>query len=712
MPVGTGSCVMSAASWQTYRPMVFPVLLLWGWQADLLWLALAMAAVLEAPRLIKVRVEISQADFDRLWSFSSVLFLAVIFYLALARQGLDAVGALTGAPPSPDQPEGMHRVSGTALTFLRWLPFILFPFTMGVAWSRTTVLPWSTFSLYEQARAKRQPLAPPPEWATRLMHPGYLYVGMTAFAATTTAGHPLFFLPLLLVVLLIAWWPWRNRRYGVGAWAVVLVLLVGVSVIAPFGHQATRAAWAVVEERMQGGGGAFGGGKSNPDQISRHVAFGAIGTLKQSGTIILRATTPDAMAPGLLREASFNRYRGSMWDSHHRDFEQMDAEHVLSGLSKTPLLTITRATADGDTPLALPSDGTALHLGGQAIAELGGLGAVRLRGGLPLAVYQVERGADSERDPAPEDDDLSIERLEDGERAALETASRELGLAGMPVEQAMARIEAWFSKHFTYSLYQDRRASGQGPLARFLGDTHAGHCEYFATATVLLLRSAGIPARYAVGFSMNEGHEGSWIARGRDAHAWCLVWINGHWQDFDTTPGTWREMEDNQRPWLEGLHDSWSDLWHRFDLWRQEGGRWQLIIFIAGMFVLAWIAWRQLRGSTWRRVAPTGNAAVSLHLLGLDSEFMAVLDLLDQHERRPAHVPPARWLNSMTLPVGIDRDALNEALALHERLRFDPDGLEPAQRQRLRELSRALAGHLAATPTSTISSTASTFRPG
>ena len=133
-----------SVNWHTYRPVIVPALLLWGWQADVLWLALAMGVVLEAPRLVRARFDISQADFDRLWSFSSVLFLAVIFYLALARQGLDAVGALTGAPPSADQPDGMHRMSGTALTFLRWLPFILFPFTMGVAWSRSTVLPWST----------------------------------------------------------------------------------------------------------------------------------------------------------------------------------------------------------------------------------------------------------------------------------------------------------------------------------------------------------------------------------------------------------------------------------------------------------------------------------------------------------------------------------------------------------------------------------------
>ena len=106
------------------------------------------------------------------------------------------------------------------------------------------------------------------------------------------------------------------------------------------------------------------------------------------------------------------------------------------------------------------------------------------------------------------------------------------------------------------------------------------------------------------------------------------------------------------------------------------------------------LAWRQLRGSSWRRVAPGGTGRVTLTPLGLDSEFMAVLDLLDQHEHRPAHVPPARWLMAMTLPAGIERTVLSEALTLHDRLRFDPVGLDHAQRLRLRELSQALSAKL------------------
>ncbi|MBT8330725.1 MAG: transglutaminase-like domain-containing protein, partial [Deltaproteobacteria bacterium] len=39
-------------------------------------------------------------------------------------------------------------------------------------------------------------------------------------------------------------------------------------------------------------------------------------------------------------------------------------------------------------------------------------------------------------------------------------------------------------------------------IENFLTRSRSGHCEYFATATVLLLRQAGIPARYARGYSV------------------------------------------------------------------------------------------------------------------------------------------------------------------------------------------------------------------
>src|SRR4029450_9757241 len=111
---------------------------------------------------------------------------------------------------------------------------------------------------------------------------------------------------------------------------------------------------------------------------------------------------------------------------------------------------------------------------------------------------------------------------------------------------------------FTYSLWQEldfKTRSDDTPLSNFLRNTHRGHCEYFATATVLLLRKLNIPARYAVGYSVHEASGRKFVVRERDAHAWCLVWNDqsGLWQDFDTTPASWMAEEGRRASSMQWL---------------------------------------------------------------------------------------------------------------------------------------------------------------
>ena len=75
------------------------------------------------------------------------------------------------------------------------------------------------------------------------------------------------------------------------------------------------------------------------------------------------------------------------------------------------------------------------------------------------------------------------------------------------------------------------------PVDMFLFDARRGFCEHYASAFVLLLRAAGIPARVVTGYQggmMNP--RGSYmIVRQSDAHAWAEAMIDGHWQRFDPT---------------------------------------------------------------------------------------------------------------------------------------------------------------------------------
>jgi transglutaminase-like putative cysteine protease len=118
-------------------------------------------------------------------------------------------------------------------------------------------------------------------------------------------------------------------------------------------------------------------------------------------------------------------------------------------------------------------------------------------------------------------------------KLAREIASR----ASTPYDQASA-IEIYLRTRFGYTLQQPDPPPAD-PLANFLFRRQAGHCEYFATAMTVLVRTLGIPARYVNGFLPGEYNDvgDSYIVRGSDAHSWVEVYFPGHgWIPFDPTP--------------------------------------------------------------------------------------------------------------------------------------------------------------------------------
>jgi len=78
---------------------------------------------------------------------------------------------------------------------------------------------------------------------------------------------------------------------------------------------------------------------------------------------------------------------------------------------------------------------------------------------------------------------------------------------------------------------------GEEPVDGFLFDTKRGFCEHYASAFVVLLRAAGIPARVVTGYQGGEiNPDGEYlIVRQSDAHAWAEVLLDGAWQRFDPT---------------------------------------------------------------------------------------------------------------------------------------------------------------------------------
>ncbi len=91
---------------------------------------------------------------------------------------------------------------------------------------------------------------------------------------------------------------------------------------------------------------------------------------------------------------------------------------------------------------------------------------------------------------------------------------------------------------FRYSL-ENRGGGGKEPIEQFLFVRKSGHCEYFAGAMAVLLRSQGIACRVVTGYLGAEFNPVGqyYLVRQKHAHAWVEVLFQRvGWVPFDPTP--------------------------------------------------------------------------------------------------------------------------------------------------------------------------------
>lgn len=128
------------------------------------------------------------------------------------------------------------------------------------------------------------------------------------------------------------------------------------------------------------------------------------------------------------------------------------------------------------------------------------------------------------------------------------------------LSEKRARIDA--VRHFLETNYTYTKNPGKTPadkdfISYFLTKSRKGYCTSFASAAVMLLRASGIPARYAVGLSVDSEDlqnapltkEGLHALSVNDhhAHAWVEVYVDGlGWRPCEMTPG--KEGEENPFP--------------------------------------------------------------------------------------------------------------------------------------------------------------------
>ncbi|MEY2411387.1 MAG: protein-glutamine gamma-glutamyltransferase [Verrucomicrobiota bacterium] len=660
-------------------------LLFWGWQTGLLWVGVLAALAVEGSRIVRVRWNFPQADLDRIYNLCTALFFGSWVIAFATGEGSGAISGLMKNTTFAARAENLNKGVRAVLHVFQWLPISFLPLMLAQAFGQSERMEWQTFSWWARRQRKRgEPAA-----RGSGLNVTWPYFALCLIAACSANESSRWFSAGLAALAAWALWTRRSRSFSNARWAACLgaALLLGVAV-----QQGLRGLQHIVQRLDNAFVAGLTAGRQFDPKESRTM-IGSIGRVKQSGSILLRLETDGQSPPGLLREASYNVFKSPVWGSTKRNFSPTIPESdtttwwLLPGKETKKSVTISEYLSGGKGLLALPRGTARLEELGVYNLETNRFGAARSVEGPGFVRFRAAYGEGSSIDVAPETDDLEVP---EGERPALGRIADELSLEGRTAAEKLHAVRRLFIDHFHYSTWlgpEHSTGTAETPLSAFLLKHRRGHCEYFATATVLLLRRAGIPARYAAGYSVQEKKGNQWVVRGRHAHAWCLAWIDNAWQDIDNTPSDWNAVEEARAPWWEGISDKWSRLRYEFSKWRWGGGEWKRYLLWLVVPLILLLAARLFFQKQWTRILsrPAKNVSPTAWP-GLDSEFYGIARALADRgvERRPGETLSA-WLAR----VAVDsRDAvrgLEPLLQLHYRLRFDPHGLNPEERTGLRE---------------------------
>jgi len=635
-------------------------ILFWGWQTGVWSIAVPVAVIVAAAQFVPLRWEFSNALLYRVADFCTVLIALLAGYLYFTYGNPRAIVLL-----------------------FEWLPVALLPLALAHAYGTAERMDLGVLFWSLRRNPPREPLS---------FDPSFPYFAVWLIAASAANVRSEWF---YLGVTLLTAWPLVSMRplsYRVGTWAAAFSCAVALGYGVQYGLREAQL-W------LEGAAPdwiAGMGSRTNPYQSVTDI--GHIGALKQSNAIVLRVTAEGPhKPPRLLYRASYNVFGGASWIARAAPFQAVPPGQrfqnwtLLPGQSPGARVMIHDYSARPDPVLSLPGGTVEVAQLEARAVNRNRLGAVQIDRTPGFFTYVASFVPGRILEDPPVADDLRIPRVDRPEFSRL---AAELGLGTLPTPAALEKVRDFFRQHFRYATFQERPSHGVSPTVDFIRRSRAGHCEYFATATVLLLRAAGIPSRYATGFAVQEysSLEQAYLVRERHAHSWAIAYVNGAWRDVDTTPPDWFGIEARAAPVWTGVRDVLS--WLRFQVaqaWASSDNyTLALVAIVVALPYGLWLGWRLYRTRrTAEKKVPDGRGGFSAGPGG-DSEFYEIERHIGKQGwgRRPDETA-MDWLRRLRADAGVESKALREIVALHYRYRFDPAGLADSDRLKLRELATA-----------------------
>ena len=609
----------------------------WGFCAGWEVFSIVAAVIFEAHNLIKTRFDLQKKDFVRISDLSSLVMFILLFYSYVE-----------------NEPRMIF------LGFITTLPIIFMPLLFAQLFSTSDkVVIGTKFGKRIHAHA-------PVDIRT-------LYILSILFATAAANIKSVWFIALFMLIIFVVLSgtvkdPKSFKRYLKFCFATVFItVFIGSMVVG--GH------FLISRKMMQWYNDWYESLSADPFKTS--TSMGSIGRMKLSGEIVFRVyPEKKVLLPLYMKEADYNVVVGNTWYARPRKtdsvFPDKDMEWQFFGVgegSEKMKLSLWMGKKKGEGVLPLPEGAkraTELDVAG---IEINLMGSVYVEEGPELLDFTITYDSENRFEPMPGKSDLFVPKHE---KAVIDEVMQRNGLTGATQEETLANIERFFAG-FTYTLDLKNKAE-ESVLSDFLNNTKAGHCEYFATATVLMLRNAGIAARYRTGYMLDEydTFENALLARKRDAHAWVIAYIGDGWKTIDLTPPQWKSADSDGKSFFEPVSDFMSWVKMKYENYRRKKSTEFNRILIAAASILTiflmirvYLRKRRVKKSESDEEKPLFKAT------GLDSPLYKMLDYYAENGLTREDSETLRlWMEKNREKLGENVD-LSALVRLHEELRFD-----------------------------------------
>ena len=413
------------------------------------------------------------------------------------------------------------------------------------------------------------------------------------------------------------------------------------------------------------------------DPFKSRTSIGELGQMKLSNRIEFRVKADE---PLLLLQATYDRYIGQSWISSQRTFSYTPHFSGDKDNKEVKQLEVFQPRKRS-TMLALPSGTIAIKGLEGAQLQFTSFGAIKLTEAPDFVNYQLLYTGKSSGQASAFD--LQIPNYH---RGWIKTLQQQLNIDGQPPAIIAKKITQFFQQNYYYSLFLGNETETNKALEDFILNRKAGHCEYFAVASTLLLRSYGIPARLANGYAMQEysPSEQRYIVRRRHSHAWSIAQIKGSWQAVDATPARWLQIENDNAAFWQPIYDVFSSLYFQYKQWRyqqllsdNQDNKWLIGLALGLSFILL-IRLYQSRQTLLLRTKKQTDTP-TLNYKGKDSELYLIETALENSSyARLDHESFKTWAKRL------NNTALIEIVDLHYHYRFDNDTFTAEKRLQLR----------------------------